>query len=175
MPLTPRLAGPLLALLLSPVLVGCGGPSGECTGSIGSVPIEGELGGETMLAIAFNEEVGRVAGLVLEYGDGALLIESMLTLPAEKGSTEIPFGPGASPGELGGGGVDRFRFSGPPESSPRLHRGVLTVRQVDSFRLEGNYALEFEDASSLRCTFDVSGKNRNPDDQLPGDALFPTP
>jgi hypothetical protein len=128
-----------------------------------------------MLAISFSEEVGRMAGLVLEYGEGALLIESLLTLPAERGSTEVLFGPGAPAGEVGGGSVSRFRFSGPPEDSPRLRRGVLTVRQVDAFHLEGNYALEFEDASALRCTFDVTGTNRNPDDQLPVDGWLSSP
>jgi hypothetical protein len=178
MPLKPPFAGPCLALalLLSLGVLGCGGPSGECTGNVGSVPIVGELGGETKLLIgqASPENLARRAAMVLEYADGAAFIEVELILPADRGSTAISFGPEVQPGEPGSGFVSRFRFPR-PDTSPGVREGVLTVRQVDPFHLEGNFEVEFEDASELRCTFDVTGENRHQDDQLPDDALFPTP
>ena len=176
MPLKPSPAVPLLALLLPLWLVGCGGPSGECTGSVGSVPIEGGLGGETKLVIGQSspESLSRRAAMVLEYADGAAFVEVEVLLPANRGSTDIPFGPGVRPGEPGSGFVSRFRFPR-PDTSPPVREGVLTVRQVDAFHLEGHFDVQFEDDSRLSCTYDVTGRNSHPDDQLPDDAMFPTP
>lgn len=170
-------AGPLctLALLLPLGLVGCGGPGGECSGSVGSVAITGELGGETKLVVGGGTDVARQAAMFLDYADGELVIEALITLPAERGSTAIPFGKGAPPAQPGSGHVSRFRIYGPPEHSPPLRAGVVTVRQVDPFHVEGYFDLQFEDASSLYCTFDLSGRNSNLDDQLPDDGMFPTP
>jgi hypothetical protein len=169
----PRLA---LALLLPLVLVACGGPSGECTGSVGSVPVQGELGGDTKLAIgqSSGEDLARRAAMLLEYADGTVAIEVELTLPANQGSTDIPFGPDVRGSEPGSGAVSRFRFPR-PDTSPGVREGVLTVRQVDAFHLEGSFDVQFEDDSRLRCTYDVKGKNSHPEDRLPDDGMFPTP
>lgn len=160
-----------LALLL---LAGCGGPSGDCTGSVGSVPISGELGGETKLAIGGAPDSPRVAFMLLEYGDGAFFVETAIALPAERDATAINFGAEAPPNGFAGGNVTRFRITR-PDDAPRVRVGVFTVRQVDAFQLEGDFDVTFEDDSKLRCTFDVSGSNRNPEDQLPDDGMFPTP
>jgi hypothetical protein len=158
----PAAPGLLLATLLA---LGCGGPSGECTGTVGAAAIRAELGGDTKLALT-ESLTSRVALMVLDYGDGAFFVDTIVSLPAEQGPTQIPFGPGTPQRPVAEGLVPRFLVTR-PESVPAIRSGVMTVALTSSESVEGSFDVEFEDASTMHCTFDVSGKTNIEDDQVP--------
>lgn len=160
-----RLAPLFVTVLL---LTGCRGPSGECTGSAGATDVSGELGGETKMVIVSggDQGPGRVALMLLDYGDGKLFIDTRVGLPADRDPKQIPFGPGTPQRDLSEGSVPRFRLER-PEGAPALRSGVMTVQLNGAENVAGSFDVQFEDDSSMRCTFDVTGKTGIEDDQVP--------
>lgn len=152
----------VLALLLG----GCHSRSGECSGQMGPTPVSGELGGETALVIGGLLESGRIARMVLDYGDGAVFVDTEIYLPADQDPTPVPFGPGTPERPAAQGRVSRFRISG-PAGTPALRAGVMTVRLDSAESIAGDFDVQFEDDSRLRCTFDVTGKSVADGDQVP--------
>jgi hypothetical protein len=148
-----RCAVPLPCLLLTTLwLVGCGGPSGACTGRVGASNIDGELGGETSLVIDGSAEQGRTAQLVLDYGD--LLVDTEVQLPAGQALTQVPFGPDEPPRPAELGQVTRFIISEPPGAAA-VRTGTLTVRFDAEEHLIGVLSVALEDGTSVLCNFDV--------------------
>ncbi|MBF5041335.1 hypothetical protein FGE12_02980 [Aggregicoccus sp. 17bor-14] len=147
-------------------LAACGGPSGSCSGTLGPSTLNAELGGETKVLFGGGLERNRIARMVLDYGDGALFVDTELWLPANQGMSAVPFGEGAPERPIAEGLVTRFRVP-EPKGAPAVRSGVFTVRQASATHLEGQLDVTFADASQAHCTFDVSGKTTIEDDQIP--------
>jgi hypothetical protein len=158
-----RLAASAIVVLL---LSGCSSARGECSGQMGPEAVSGELGGDTALVIGGLIDTGRIARMVLDYGDGTLLVDTEIYLPAEQDPTAVPFGPGTPERPAAEGKVTRFRLSGPP-GAPALRAGVMTVRLDSAESIAGDFDVQFEDDSRLRCNFDVTGKSVADGDQVP--------
>jgi hypothetical protein len=162
----------LPCLLGAALLTGCG-PQGRCEGTVGGTPIQGELDGDSTLAIVPStfhpeEETAwvRAARLQLFYGDNALRLLAEVKLPAEQDLTELPLGQSEdewSQRRPQDGAVSLWKIQAPADAPP-LSGGTFSVRLVDANHLEGKIDARFEDGSRLECTYDLRGQN-----QVPGD------
>lgn len=160
--------GTLGLVLGAALLTGCG-PSGRCEGTVGGTPISGDIDGDSTLAIRpMNSEAAptRGAWLRLNYGDGALQLLTVLSLPAEQDTTALPLV--MSPEEIQqrkpqDGRVSVWKLQAPADA-PALSGGTLTVKLADANNLEGKLDALFEDGSHLECTYDIRGKNTVPGD-----------
>lgn len=147
-------------------LAACGGPSGTCTGTVGSSTLSADLGGETKVLFVGGLDTNRIARMVLDYGDGDLFVDTEIWLPANQDTSAVPFGKGTPERPVAEGLVTRFRVP-EPKGAPAVRSGVFTVRQASATHLEGQLDVTFADASEAHCTFDVSGKTTIEDDQVP--------
>jgi hypothetical protein len=154
------------------LLTGCG-PSGACEGTVGGTRIQGDIDGDSQLAIVsttfspHNEGAYvRAARLQLFYGDGALQLLTEVKLPAEQDTTVLPLVMTQEewqqrlPQE---GAVSTWLIK-TPQGAPRLSGGTLSVRLADANRVEGKIDAHFEDGSRFECTSDIRGQNYVPGD-----------
>ncbi|MFL5353695.1 hypothetical protein [Archangium sp.] len=167
--LFPHVRRGVTGLVLGAVLLtGCG-PSGRCEGTVGGTHISGDIDGDSMLTIRpMNSDVAptRGAWLRLNYGDGALQLLTVISLPAEQDTMALPLV--MSPEEIAqhkpqDGRVSVWKLRAPADA-PALGGGTITVKLADANNLEGKIDALFEDGSHLECTYDVRGKNTVPGD-----------
>lgn len=150
------------------LLTGCG-PSGRCEGTVGGTHVSGDIDGDSSLTLrpmAGDVAPTRGAWLRLNYGDGALQLLTVISLPAEQDTTALPLV--MSPAEIEqhkpqDGRVSIWKLQAPADA-PALGGGTFTVKLADANNLEGKIDALFEDGSHLECTYDVRGKNTVPGD-----------
>jgi hypothetical protein len=142
---------------------------GPCQGSVGAMSATGRIDSDA--SYYFTDETRGVDFLVLSFGEGKGRIEGEVSRAAVTGGSTILHLPGEPPTSEASPEIHSWQVLS-PSPRPRLVGGTLkrSIETVD-FRLVGETQMDFEDGTSLTCSFTLRiAKDRSgtPDDSEAG-------